>query len=255
LMYNVGKEIPYNTYMQSFMADNYIMRYWSKDDQVMLGYARAAVGIEGGESPFTIPFFGRSQISRTYGNVRTLGAKMQGSHKLYDYSAGFFSSGRFFQDFFPGPEFTGLISFKPLGLTDGRYGKITMGGSMNSGNAESHYCVNGAHLIYDYKRFKAAFEYATADGSNGSTGFSRNSSEGYYGTLSYRVTPKIQALIRYDKFDPNKNKGNDMRTEYTAGINYFIKGQAMKLMFNLVYYTLENGTYGTRVMTGTQFIL
>jgi len=255
LMYNVGKEVQSNTYMQTFMADNYIMRYWSKEDQVMLGYARAAVGIEGGESPFTIPFFGRSQISRTYGNIRTLGAKAQGSHKLYDYSAGVFSSGRYFKDFFPGPEFTGLVSIKPLGLTDGRYGKLTMGGSLNAGNAESHYCVTGAHLIYDYKRFKAAFEYATADGSNGSTGFSSNSSDGYYGTLSYRVTPKIQALIRYDKFDPNKDKGNDMRTEYTAGVNYFIKGQALKLMFNLVYYTLENGTYGTRIMTGTQFIL
>lgn len=255
LMYNVGKEIPYNTYMQSFMADNYIMRYWTKDDQVMLGYARAAVGLEGGESPFTIPFFARSQISRTYGNVRTLGVKAQGNHKMYDYSAGFFSSGRYFQDFFPGPEFTGLLSFKPLGLTDGKYGKITMGGSMNAGNANDHYCVTGAHLVYDYKRLKASFEYASADGSNGSTGFSRASSEGYYGTLAYRVTPRIQALVRYDKFDPNKNKGNDMRTEYTAGINYFIKGQALKLMFNLVYYTLENGTYGTRIMTGTQFIL
>jgi len=255
LMYNVGKEIPGNTYLQSFMADNYIMRYWSKDDQVMLGYARASVGIEGGESPFTIPFFGRSQISRTYGNVRTLGVKAQGNHKLYDYSAGFFSSGRFFKDFFPGPEFTGLVSIKPLGLTDGRYGKLTMGGSLNAGNAEGSYCVGGAHLIYDYKRLKASFEYAVADGSNGSTGYTKNQSEGYYGTLAYRVTPRIQALIRYDKFDPNKNIGNDMRTEYTAGINYFVKGQALKLMFNMVYYTLENGTFGTRLMAGTQFII
>lgn len=255
VMFNTGKEIVGNTYLQSFLADNYIMRYWSKDDQVLLGYARAAVGIEGGESPFTIPFFGRSQISRTYGNIRTLGVKAQGVHKLYDYSAGFFSSGRYFKDFFPGPEFTGLFSLKPLGLTDGKYGKITMGGSLNSGNAESSYCVRGGHLIYDYKRLKASFEYASADGSNGSTGFTTNQSEGYYGTLAYRITPRLQALVRYDNFDPNKNKANDMRTEYTAGLNYFVKGQALKLMLNFVYYTVENGTYGSRIMTGTQIIL
>lgn len=255
VMFNVGKELPGNTYMQSFMADNYIMRYWSKDDQVLLGYARAAVGLEGGETPFTIPFFGRSQISRTYGNVRTLGLKAQGTHKMYDYSAGIFSSGRFFKDFFPGPEFTGLVSVKPLGLTDGRYGKLSMGGSLNAGNAESTYSVVGAHAVYEYKRFKASAEYATADGSNGSTGFTGNKSEGFYGTLSYRITPKLQALVRYDQFDPNKDKANDRRTEYTAGINYFIKGQALKLMLNYVYYTVENGTFGSRIMAGTQIIL
>jgi len=255
LMYNVGKAVDGNTYMQSFLADNYIMRYWTKDDQVLLGYARAAAGVEGGESPFTLPFFARSQISRTYGNVRTLGLKAQGNHPLYDYSAGIFSSGRFFKDFFPGPEFVGLLSVKPLGLTDGRYGKITMGGSLNAGNAESHYCVSGAHMIYDYKRLKASAEYATADGSNGSTGYTANKSEGYYGTIAYRITPKLQALIRYDKFDPNKDKSNDMRTEYTAGLNYFIKGQALKLMLNYVYYVVENGTYGSRIMTGAQIVL
>ena len=113
----------------------------------------------------------------------------------------------------------------------------------------------GSHLIYEYKRLKASFEYATADGSNGSVGFSSNQSEGYYSTLAYRVTPRIQALLRYDHFDPNKNKSNDMRTEYTAGINYFIKGQSLKLMLNFVYYTVENGLYGSRIMTGTQFVL
>lgn len=255
LMYNTGKEIAGNTYAQSFMADNYIMRYWTKDDQILAGYARAAVGIEGGESPFTIPFFGRSQISRTYGNVRTLGIKAQGNHKLYDYSAGIFSSGRFFKDFFPGPEFTGLASIKPLGLTDGRFGNLVMGGSLNAGNAEYQYSVAGAHIIYEYKRLKATVEYANANGSNGSTGCTSLQSQGYYGTLAYRITPRLQALVRYDTFDPNKDKANDMRTEYTAGLNYFVKGQALKLMLNYVYYTVENGTYGSRIMAGTQIIL
>lgn len=255
VMFNTGKEIVGNTYLQSFMADNYIMRYLTKDDQVLVGYARTATGLEGGESPFTIPFFARSQISRTYGNVRALGAKVQGNHKLYDYSAGMFSSGRFFKDFCPGEEFVLLGSIKPLGLTDGKYGNLVMGGSIDGGNADSRFFVAGSHLTYEYKRLKASFEYASANGSNGSTGFTANNSEGYYGTLAYRVTPRLQALVRYDKFDPNKAAANDMRTEYTAGINYFVKGQALKLMLNYVYYTVENGTYGSRIMAGTQIIL
>lgn len=255
VMFNTGREIVGNTYLQSFMADNYIMRYWTKDDQILVGYARTATGLEGGESPFTIPFFARSQISRTYGNVRALGIKAQGNHKLYDYSIGAFSSGRFFKDFCPGEEFVLLGSIKPLGLTDGKYGNLVLGGSIDGGNAEKRFFVAGTHLTYEYKRLKASFEYASANGSNGSTGFSGNDSEGYYGTLAYRLTPRTQFLVRYDKFDPNKAAANDMRTEYTAGLNYFVKGQALKLMLNYVYYTVENGAYGSRIMAGTQIIL
>lgn len=255
VMFNTGKAIDGNTYMQSFLFDNYIMRYWSKDDQILLGYARTAIGLEGAESPFTIPFFGRSQISRTYGNVRALGVKAQGSHKMYDYSAGIFSSGRYFKDFFPGEEVVLNASIKPLGLTDGRYGKWLIGGSIDGGNAEGRFFIAGAHTSYEYKRLKATFEYASANGSNGSTGYSANDSEGFYGNLAYRITPRLQAVVRYDQFDPNKVKVNDKRTEYTVGLNYFIKGQALKLMLNYVYYTVENGTYGSRIMAGTQIIL
>lgn len=256
LMYNTGKEIAGNSYLQSFMADNYIMRYWTKDDQILLGYARAAVGIEGGESPFTIPFFGRSQISRTYGNVRTLGLKAQSNHKWYDYSVGGFSSGRYFHDWFPGCEYVTLASVKPLAGTDGKWGKITMGGSMNGGSANpGSYFVTGAHFIYEYKRLKATAEYAAADGSNGSTGYTSNQSEGFYGTLAYRVTPRTQVLVRYDQFDPNINRANDIRRECTVGWNYFVKGQALKLMVNYVLYSVENGTYGSRIMAGTQIVL
>lgn len=256
LMYNTGKEIAGNSYLQSFMADNYIMRYWTKDDQILVGYARAAVGIEGGESPFTIPFFARSQISRTYGNVRTLGVKAQGNHKWYDYSIGGFSSGRYFHDWFPGTEYVLLGSIKPLAGTDGKWGKLTMGGSMNGGSANpGAYFVAGTHMIYEYKRLKATAEYATADGSNGSTGYTSNQSEGFYGTLAYRVTPRNQLVARYDQFDPNINKANDIRRELSLGWNYFVKGQALKLMVNYVMYNVENGTYGSRIMAGTQIIL
>lgn len=256
LMYNTGKEIVGNNYLQSFMADNYIMRYWTKDDQILLGYARASVGIEGGESPFTIPFFARSQISRTYGNVRTLGLKVQGNHKWYDYSAGVFSSGRYFHDWFPGCEYVTLLSVKPLAGTDGKWGKLTMGGSLNGGSANpGAYFVAGTHLIYEYKRLKATAEFASADGSNGSTGYTSNQSEGFYGTLAYRVTPRNQFVVRYDQFDPNINRANDIRKELSVGWNYFIKGQALKLMVNYVMYNVENGTYGSRIMAGTQIIL
>lgn len=255
LMISPVRSIDGNTWFQSLFADNYIIRDISKHNKVLVGNTWVPNGIESKESPLTIPFFARSQISRTYGTSRALGAKLMGDYDLVEYQLGGYSAERFFKDFFPGPEVAGLISVKPFGKTSGQWGKLTMGGSVDAGNAESHFFVTGSHLIYEYKRLKATFEYATADGSNGSTGFSANQSEGFYGTLAYRITPRLQALIRYDQFDPNKNKANDIRTEYTAGINYFLKGQALKLMLNFVGYCVENGTYGSRIMTGAQIVL
>lgn len=244
-----------NTWFQSLFADNYIIRDVGKHNKILVGNTWVPNGIESKESPLTIPFFARSQISRTYGTSRAIGAKVMGNYSLAEYQLGGYSSERYFKDFFPGPEVAGIISLKPLGKTDGRWGKMLVGGSLDAGNSDSRFFVAGSHLIYEYKRLKASFEYATADGSNGSTGFSANQSEGFYGTLAYRVSPRLQVLVRYDQFDPDKNKANDIRTEYTAGINYFVKGQALKLMLNFVSYTVENGTYGCRIMTGTQFVL
>lgn len=255
LMISPVRSIEGNTWFQSLFADNYIIRDIGKHNKILVGNTWVPNGIESKESPLTIPFFARSQIARTYGTSRAIGAKLMGDYDLVEYQLGGYSAERFFKDFFPGPEVAGLISVKPLGKTSGQWGKLTMGGSIDAGNAESHFFVTGSHLIYEYKRLKASFEYATADGSNGSTGFSANQSEGFYGTLSYRITPRLQALIRYDQFDPNKNKANDIRTEYTAGINYFLKGQALKLMLNFVGYSVENGTYGSRIMTGAQIVL
>lgn len=255
IMISPVRYIEGNTYFQSLFADNYIIRDIGKHNKILVGNTWVPNGIESKESPLTIPFFARSQISRTYGTARAIGTKVMGDYKLAEYQLGVYSAERYFKDFFPGPEFAGVVSFKPLGMTNGKWGKVTMGGSMDAGNSNDHFFVAGAHMIYEYKRWKASFEYASADASNGSTGFNPDKSEGFYGTLAYRITPRLQALIRFDQFDPNKVKKNDIRREYTAGINYFVKGQALKLMLNYVLYSVENGTYGSRLLLGTQIIL
>ena len=39
------------------------------------------------------------------------------------------------------------------------------------------------------------------------------------------------------------------------GINYFIKGQALKIMLNYTMYSQSNGQYGSKIYAGTQIIL
>ena len=46
-----------------------------------------------------------------------------------------------------------------------------------------------------------------------------------------------------------------MRREYTAGINYFIKGQALKLILNYVFCQNQSAPDSHRIMLGTQILL
>ena len=66
----------------------------------MVGNTRPPVGYEGGASPYVLPFIARSQISRNFGTVRKLGAKVAGTYSLMDYDFGVYSSDTYFQEFF-----------------------------------------------------------------------------------------------------------------------------------------------------------
>lgn len=255
IMFSPVKTFAGKNYFQTFFADNYITHKITKNNTVLIGNTWVPLGFEGKESPLVWQFFNRSQLTMNYSGVRALETKLMGNYKYVDYQLGFGSSGRGFTDWFPGPEFTGWAEFKPLANVSQKYGKLTLGAGFNGGNSVSHYAVGVGGINYEYKRLRATTEFGIADGSNGALGYSKAQSKGINGTLAYRITPRMQALLRYDQFDPNTNKGNDMRREYTAGVNYFIKGQALKLMMNYTWYSMEQGTYGSKILVGTQIIL
>ena len=243
-------------FTQNLFADMYIATNKIPHHRFMVGNTRPPVGMEGGYSPYTLPFVARSQISRNFGTVRKLGARVHGDYSLVDYDFGVYSSDTYFQEFFPGTEFIGWVNFKPLGKTNEKYGKLTLGGGLQSGNRESTYSVVGLYAGYEYKKWLLNFEWANADGYNGPLGHSIDKhAGGFYSTLAYRITPKLQALIRYDEFDPNKNIANNNIREYSAGINYFIKGQALKLIFNYIFCENNASKDSHRLLFGTQILL
>ena len=243
-------------FINNLWADVYVATNKIPHHRVWLGNSRPKLGMEGGYSPYALPFIARSQISRNFGTVRRLGARISGDYSLFDYDLGVYSSDTYFQSFFPGTEFIGWLNFKPLGKTDGKYGKLTLGGGVQSGKRDNNYTVTGAYIGYAYKKLWINMEWADADGYNGPVGYSVDKkASGFYSTLAYRFTPKIQGLIRYDQFDPNKNVFNSNIREYTAGINYFIKGQGLKLVLNYVFSQKDALKNSHKLILGTQILL
>lgn len=242
--------------LKSAFSDVYIGTNKIKNHRIQVGYQRPAAGIEGKISSFQIPFASRSQISRNFGTVRKVGARVIGDYSLIDYDIGAFSSDTYMTSFFPGAEFDAWVNFKPLGKTDGKYGKLKLGGGIQQGKRHTDYTVTGAYASYEYKKFAANFEWANANGYNGYSGdISDKHASGFYTTLSYRLTPKIQILARYDQYDPDHHVRNNNKREYSLGLNYFIKGQGLRLIFNYVFCQNDSAKDSHRIILGTQILL
>lgn len=243
-------------FMQTFFQDLYIESRRIPHHKILIGNSRPGVGIEGAQSPYTLAFINRSQISRNLANIRKFGVRVQGDYSLVDYDLGLYSSSTNFTSFFPGHEFDAWINIKPLGKTDGKYGKLVTGAGIQSG--EKHgmsYYLTGAYAGYEYKKFWTKFEYARANGSNGGSGLTDKRSQGLFATIGYRLTKKLELLARYDQFDPDRDINNNLQREYTLGSNYYLKGQALKLIFNYIYCQNDNRPDSHRLMVGTQILL
>ena len=243
------------SFIQALPIDIYVANASIPHHTIILGNTRTPTGYEGSKSDTIIPFVARAQISRNFGNTRKLGLKIKGNYDLLEYDIGGYSSDTYFRSFFPGTEFSGWITLKPLGKTNGKWGKLNLGGGVTTGENNTSYTVSGLYAGYEYKNFMANFEYAYADGYNGARTISTNEAEGFYSTIGYKITPKVQLLARYDQYIPDKNFQDDIRREYSAGINYFIKGQALKLMLNYVFCQNDLFEDSHRIILGTQLIL
>ena len=242
--------------VQGMFSDVYVATNKVPHHRFLVGYTRTPVGVDGGSSAYTLAYISRSQIGRTFGTVRKLGARARGDYNLVDYDLGVYSSDTYFQEFFPGTEFVGWVNLKPLGKTDGKYGRLKIGGGIQAGKRDNNYCVTGAYVGYEYKRLLAEFEWSHANGYNGTQGYSvTDHASGFYASLGYMITKKLQALICYDQFDPNTHINDNKKREYTFGLNYFIKGQALRLIFNYAFCQNDNAQDSHRLIFGTQILI
>lgn len=243
-------------FMQQLFQDVYYETKRIPHHSILIGNSRVGTGLEGVQSSYTLPFLNRAQISRNLSNIRKVGMRVRGNFKYADYDIGTYSSDTYFSEFIPGAEFNSWINLKPLADFSNKYGKLTAGSGFSAGKRHAtDYFVYGAGLQYNYKRLWTRAEYALSDGSNGASGLTSKRRQGWYVTLGYRLTKKAEWLVRYDEFDPDKSIGGNNRREYTTGINYYLKGQALKFVLNYIYCQNESANNSHRILIGAQLAL
>lgn len=244
-------------FIKNFVLDAWISTTRIPNHSLTLGSYRPCVGYEGSLSAFLLPFVNRTQTARNFGNVRKAGAKIKGDFKYLDYEIGGYSSTAHFSNLTSGFESDMQINFKPLSnLDENKFGKLNIGGGYQIGEKDSkNYNVTSAFAKYDYKKATLLSELQIADGSNGITGYNANKRWGYNVTLAYKITKKLEFLLRYDDFDNNKKISNNNTKEYSAGINYFILGQTLKLVFNYIYSDNYYAKDSHKIIFATQILL
>lgn len=244
------------SFFQYLPSNIYIANTSIPHHTVIVGNTRTPSGYEGGMSMTELPFARRAQISRNFGNIRKVGVRVKGKYDYLDYDLGGYNSDTYFRKFFPGAEFTGRVALKPMGSKNKEnFGELKLGTSLTAGHNNISYTSGGVYATYEYKKLYADFEWQKADGYNGAKEITSKKAEGFYTTLGYKITPKIQLVTRYDQYKPNLSHSSDVRREYSTGINYFIKGQALKVMLNYVFCQNDLLKNSHKIILCTQILL
>ena len=248
--------VEHTNYAKEVFSDIYIMNTSIPHHQIYAGYSRIQTGMEGGQSTYTLPFVARSQIARNFASARSMAVKVVGNYQYLDYNFSVGSSSRNIIGGFPGAEFNSWVNIKPFGHREEKFGRLTIGGGYDGGRSGSHnYSVLSGYLGYKYKRLWTNFEVGIADGFNGNGGYKEQRACGYAYTLGWKFTPHWQLIGRVDQFDPDRSVSNNLKREYTVGLNWFIKGQALKVFLNYVFCQNQNMPNSQKIIIATQVVL
>jgi len=246
----------HENFFKRLVLDAYIESNRIKNNKLIIGTSRPTVGIEGGISSYLTPFLNKSQTARSFGHIRKTGVRLLGDYKYFNYDIGGYSSDTRYTKFFPGVETDLWLGVKPLANTDGKFGNLRIGGGYNGGKRNSKdFHVLSSAIEYDYKNFWLKSEYQYANGSNGYDGLTTKKRDGYNATVGFRLTKKLELVARYDNFNNDKKIKHNNTREYSAGINYYILGQGLRLIFNYIYCQNQVAKNSHKLLFGTQILL
>ncbi|HSA07285.1 MAG TPA: porin [Candidatus Gastranaerophilales bacterium] len=215
---------------------------------VYLGQLAVPFGIEAPMSPMDIDFIEYSQTALKLGKGYDTGVMTEGDWGFVKYSAGAFNGGgQNATDPNRSMSLAGQLTFLPL-YKSSKYGDLQLGGSFLDGNTlVDHYSGYGAHASYNIGKLTLKSEYMAVDRSTEVN----NRDSGWRMDVKYQLTDKLQALGRYDTYNPTNAQNNDTLNAYTLGTNYAFTDNLL-LMVNYSLVDSATGQNSNRLGLLTQ---
>jgi hypothetical protein len=191
-------------------------------------------------------FTQRDPFDGGYGDVRDSGIQVRGllSGQL-DYRLGIFNGlgeNQNAQAVSDQKAIIGRLAYLPTSLPGFQIG-VSAGKARNATPANAtrtdRDILNG-FVAYKRDKFSAQAEYLSGEQQLRGTAITTKV-RGYYASLGYLFTPKLEGVLRYDTFDTNRNANNAEVKDYTLGLNYYIKGNNAKIQANIVQRDSDAG--------------
>jgi hypothetical protein len=233
---------------------------------VDVGQYKIPVGYESLLSSSALPlveralmFTQRDPFDGGYGDVRDTGIQLRGTQGQFDYRLGIFNGFGDRQNSLAVSDakaILGLLSFRPKGIAGLQVG--LSGGKGNTGFRQAGSLLPGpradrdifnAFAVYNSNKLTLQAEYLEGSGVGitnsvppAAPTISARDIRGYYGSVGYRFTPKLEGVLRYDFLDANRDLGGDTEVrDIIAGLNYYLKGNNAKIQVNVLR---RNGAQG-----------
>jgi hypothetical protein len=232
----------FNRQFPATILDLHYKRKVNEHNSLTIGQQRTPVGLNSLVSRANLLLVNRAQIINAHGNSRATGVELEGDYGFFDYSIGGYFSTRHMQNFGEGGEFVGWSNFRPFNRQEGSIFKnLAIGGGVQHGKrGGKDYTVAGLGTGWNYQKWLMVSEFQSANGSNARL-YSPNKSQGLYTLLGYNITDKLQIISSYDVFDPDKSKSDDIKTQYTTGLNYYVLRNRLKFSLNYTFETNQAG--------------
>jgi hypothetical protein len=216
---------------------------------VQLGQFKLPSEEEGNRSSSKLDFAERSYIGRTFGDKRDIGAMLIGTWPLVDYAFGVFNgAGQNLSDTDDQKDLAAKVTLKPLEpWKDRNVGRLEFDlfgyHRPNHGTAAEKKRLGwGARYEWERLSLKSAYMLFQDGAAPGN---------GWYGQAGYFLIPKkLQALARFEGFDPNERLANDAERDLSLGLNYFIAQHNAKVQLNWVRKDEQGDEIGNDQLIG-----
>jgi phosphate-selective porin len=234
------------------LQDAYITFDRSKKLQIQIGQFKVPLSFEGLQANAKLDTVERALFASdrarggNYGAVWDTGAMLRGTLSTYtDYQVGLFNgSGEHHNDADKNDQkaLIGRLVIRPpfiKGLQLG--GSGTWGGRTKADRLRRDRM--GAEMVFIHNNFTVKSEWMTGKDSE-------THRLGYYTHFGYRLTPKLEAIFRFDSWDPDTrietSSLNVAERDYVAGFNYFITENNVKFQFNYIRKTFAQNIASSR---------
>lgn len=234
------------------LQDAFITLDYIKKIHIDVGQFKVPLSLEGLQSSATLETVERAMFASdrarggTFGDIRDLGVMIRGGfNKHVDYQLGFFNGSGENQNDVDRNDQKAVIGRFVVRPSFVRGLQIGASGAWGNGQRADRPRRDrlGAELLFTRDRF--TFKSEVMGGTDANL-----HRLGYYTHFGYRIKPKLEAIFRFDSWDPDRrletNASNVTERDYITGFNYFITENKVKLQFNYLRKTFANGIVPSR---------